>query len=753
LRDWDTLPLSGLAADDAIELLNGSGQRGVVESVAHVLVDRTGGNPLALVELASSLSDAQRSGLDPLPDPLPLGPKGAVSFGAVLRVLPEATRLALGATAAAGPRAGQLLAGALESLGVEVGDLGPAETSHIITVQGPLVEFRHPLLRSAALETLSAPVRRRVHAALAQTCRNVDPARFAWHLEQSTVGASEWVASAWERAAEVGRAAPVAAADALQHAALTSPLGPKRPTRLLRAAQASHTAGRTAASHRFLADIHAADASTYVEAVLLRGTIAIWAGRDDAVRDQLLHLVEGSADVTGEQAIRALLCLLLSSQNLGDLRACEAYASRAAALAQRLGGGWPATVEPLCAQVALLRGDRMRFWELTEVPQLPDDLLDEHISPLAMIAQCLCWAERLPQARDSAEKILRLARQRAAVSLLPYPLSCVGEVAWRLGDWQLALAVLDEAADLTEQADQLALRGFTLALRARVTAGMGQEKQTRQDITTALAIGRKLTLTPIEMYAGHALGLLELSVGRIHHAVAALERVDVLRRQMGQGEFNVVPFAADLGEAWILTGRDHDADKLAEQLSDHAAEQRSPWAHASALRLRAMLGRDNYEELLTSALDALPADRSPFDRARTCLILADRLRRDRRQRDARRPLTEAINLFTRLGATPWQHRAEGLLGAVGAVVRGRRVAGTLTGQELQVCRAVAQGNSNREVAAALCLSPKTVEQHLTKAYIKLGVRNRSQLVRLAAGGGLDAIQPVSHRFENSSIED
>jgi DNA-binding CsgD family transcriptional regulator len=132
----------------------------------------------------------------------------------------------------------------------------------------------------------------------------------------------------------------------------------------------------------------------------------------------------------------------------------------------------------------------------------------------------------------------------------------------------------------------------------------------------------------------------------------------------------------------------------------------------------------------------------PFERARTELLLGSSRRRAGLAVQAREPLQAALGSFARLGAVPWARRAERELVATGMRLAGRsspRASSALSPQEFQVASFVAQGLTNREVAAALFLSPKTVETHLGRAYRKLSVRSRSELARLFASGGATGI--------------
>jgi DNA-binding CsgD family transcriptional regulator len=118
-----------------------------------------------------------------------------------------------------------------------------------------------------------------------------------------------------------------------------------------------------------------------------------------------------------------------------------------------------------------------------------------------------------------------------------------------------------------------------------------------------------------------------------------------------------------------------------------------------------------------------------FEQARTQLLYGAWLRRARRKADARTQLRAAIDELDRIGAAPWAERARAELGATGATTPPPDRTGPpwLTPQELQVARLAARGLSNRDIAARLFLSPRTVGYHLYKAYPKLGVASRNEL--------------------------
>jgi DNA-binding CsgD family transcriptional regulator len=153
---------------------------------------------------------------------------------------------------------------------------------------------------------------------------------------------------------------------------------------------------------------------------------------------------------------------------------------------------------------------------------------------------------------------------------------------------------------------------------------------------------------------------------------------------------------------------------------------------ATAARCRGFISQDGDHFL--RALELHEASPSPFEVARTQLCYGEILRRRRKRVEARQVLRAALNTFERLGAEPWAVRAHNELAATGEKSRKRNVSATrqLTPQELQIALAVAQGATNREAAAQLFLSPKTVESHLSSAYRKLGARSRTELTRIFA---------------------
>jgi DNA-binding CsgD family transcriptional regulator len=184
-------------------------------------------------------------------------------------------------------------------------------------------------------------------------------------------------------------------------------------------------------------------------------------------------------------------------------------------------------------------------------------------------------------------------------------------------------------------------------------------------------------------------------------------------------------------EACVRLGRHAEARAQLRVLAEEAARCGGAWAPAAVLRCRGLLADAGHDRHFLRALALHDRVDMPFERARTLLAYGERLRRDRRRAEARVRLAAALATFEALGARPWGARAREELAASG--MRSRRrddpLTDRLTARELQVAAAVAEGATNREAAARLFLSEKTIERHLGSVYRKLGLRSRTQLAR------------------------
>jgi DNA-binding CsgD family transcriptional regulator len=196
-----------------------------------------------------------------------------------------------------------------------------------------------------------------------------------------------------------------------------------------------------------------------------------------------------------------------------------------------------------------------------------------------------------------------------------------------------------------------------------------------------------------------------------------------------------VPYAPDLIEAYARSRRRGRAQAVLASFTEEAERTQRSWAQACVARCRGLLADDDqFAEHFDRALILHERTPTPFDRARTQLCYGERLRRSRRRGDARRRLHQALATFEQLGAEPWTERARAELAASGEILSDRFAAGAqaLRPQELQIAILVGEGATNKEIAATLFLSVKTIEFHLRNVYRRLELRSRAQLAALIA---------------------
>jgi DNA-binding CsgD family transcriptional regulator len=224
------------------------------------------------------------------------------------------------------------------------------------------------------------------------------------------------------------------------------------------------------------------------------------------------------------------------------------------------------------------------------------------------------------------------------------------------------------------------------------------------------------------------LGFLDLSLGAAHDAADRLAPLWPRLVELGYGEPSVFPVLPNAIHALLETGDIPAAERLLEQLEERGRAVDSAWALSQAARLRAFVAAETgaTDDALALIDEALALHRrmpGPFERGRTLLARGVVLRRARRRREAREALEQALAIFEELGTPLWAAKARAELGRIGGRAAGRG----LTPTERRIAELVSEGRSNKDVAAQLFITPRTVEGHLTRIYEKLGVHSRTEL--------------------------
>jgi DNA-binding CsgD family transcriptional regulator/DNA polymerase III delta prime subunit len=692
----------------------------------------SGGNPLFALELGRALgSEPARleAGVDlTLPEEL------VALLGEQVAGLPAETQDALAIVAALAHPTVELLAQVVD--GPVDRWLQPALDAHVLEVDGGRIRFTHPLRGAAALSRASPARRREIHARLASIV--ADPEERARHLALAAHAPDEATAEALEEAARrvVARGAPDAASEL---AALAGRLTPPDRTddirrRGLAEAEYARSAGDPLRARQIVDSLLVTwpPGPDRVEALILlafvhlgldlRVALAIArealaeSGNDDRLRMRCHGMLTGALDVLGEDTPAALahgFGELELAERLGDEVSVATALRGIARNQQRLTGRMPVElIERSLAMEPLVRLSRtVSSW------------------PSVCHAEMLAWSDDLAAGVSLWHWLCQEATNRGEEHSLGWILADMIPYECIAGAWQQALAHAAECFDLGLAAGQVSLHAVALADRALVEAYLGHEAAARRDADEARRLGAPLSALKAERAAAWALGLLELSLGDPARAHDQLGPLVQGRRAAGIGEPGDMRCVTDEIEALIGMGRLAEAEALLVWYDGLAQASGRVFALAACDRSRGLLlaGRGELDEAL-AALDgsrtryATIAD--PFGLGRTLLVLGSIQRRALHRHAARESLGASLGVFEGLGAKLWAERATAELARIG----GRQAAGDeLTPSERKVAALVAEGHTNREVAAALVLTERTIEGHLSRIYAKLGVRSRAEL--------------------------
>jgi DNA-binding CsgD family transcriptional regulator len=732
-----SLQLGRLPPDAALELLAHVAPD-LAPPVARALADAGAGNPLALVELPVALTPEQRAGVAGLDVPLAPGGRLHAAFTSRIAGLGADARRALLVAATHAGTDMTAISAACASLGSDVGLLADAERRGLVRIGAGRVEFTHPLVRGAAYRAPPAAERRAAHRALADALRG-EPR--AWHLAAAAVGRDESVAAELEAigAAAAARRGFASASAAFERAARLSADAGAGARRLLTAGQ---TAGAAGQADRALALLHeasgmAVDGDLRARAEHLRGLIMVWCGSVEPATELLVGEAERAATHDPALAAAMLADAATASTATSSYHQAEGLAERAVALLGDDGDAAArAHVLASLGWTLVLRGQTPRARDALDEAER----LAEGLDPLAPGRQWqhLLLRSRIPtgdleRARAESVALSDRARDAGALATLGGTLIVAADAGYRLGDWELTDAATREAIALAADTGQHVWHGYALTFRARLAAARGDEDESRRAALTARGIAESEEISSGLRFVHGALGFLELSLDRVDPAIAELETVDRLVEGSGLEEPTTVPWAPDLVEAYLRAGRAEDAVRVHAMLARQAASTGTAFAGAALARCSGMI-REDFDAAFAEALAFDDRCPMPFERSRTLFAYGRRLHRARRRVEARSLLQEALAGFERLGAAAWARQARNELRAAGARRRAPRD-GRLTPQELRVADAVKRGASNREIAAELFLSPKTIEFHLRQIYRKLGARSRSELVAMLGRAG------------------
>ena len=693
------------------------------------------GNPLALLELPLGLSDGQQSGLRSLPEVLPLTRRLQGAFELRVSGLPAAARRLLLLAALDGTGRLSTLAAGDQGLAA----LARAERAGLVHVDESAgrVVFHHPLIRSAVVDLSTVDERLRAHADLAERLAE-QPDRAVWHLALATVGTDEDVARRLEDAAYRIRSRGDAAGSvgALLRAADLSPVGADRSRRLAEAAYlGSVVTGDLREVPRLLADARLGEGSLVAAVAAAHHLLLSGEGDLDTAHRLLVEAIE----MQPVPYVAGNATLVEAFYTLGWV--CY-FGGRAELWPPFHGALARFTPEPP-ELLALLAGT---FDNPARTASALLDRIDRAIAGLTVEADAV-WSVRVSLSAMFLDRLFfcRTAlagiagdERGTALTLSLHARSQLGLDKFMTGEWAELRPLAEENVELCRAHDYRLVECLGLWLLAMLAAAHGEHDAVVQltDRMTSWAAPRRAGL--IVRIAAQARLLDALGRGDFEEAY----RQAVLIAPAGSLDVHVphvLWLIMDVVEAGVRSGRIAEARAHVAAARACGVAELSPRLAMTVDAAAALVAPDAQAPgLFDAALAVAGGERWPFERARIMLAYGARLRRIKATTDARAHLTDALDVFHRLGAHPWAARAAAELRATGQSIGGLPPAGpaALTPQQREIAELAAAGLTNKQIGERLFLSPRTVGTHLYQIFPKLGITSRAAL--------RDALADTSH---------
>jgi DNA-binding CsgD family transcriptional regulator len=707
--------------------------------VVRQLRDVSAGNPFFTLELARALGQVETDARALRALPLPRTLRELVRDR--LASLPASERRVLLRVAALSHPALDVLGKASGRL-VDASSLRRSLDAKVVEIDGGRVRFTHPLLGSVLYADAGAPGRKRIHRELADVVH--DPEESVRHLALTVDGPDATVAARLDAAAKVVRArgAPDRAAELLTRAVELTPAGdPMMRPRLLASADCWTDAGDATRAVPLLEQALAVSrqGNERGEVLARLGWIRC---RNAGYRGGSALFEEAADEQATDPAVRISIEKGLSwtDQMLGDLDAAEIHARDAAALAEQIGEA-EVTAEILAdlGFIEMLRG-RRQFARTMDRALVLEDSRDElkiterplwvDVRTRWFTAVVQGWTDQLVASRAALLELRSRAVELGHEHVLPDILNWLGRVDCFAGKWHDGFAHAREAHDAAVQAGQEVERPYALATIGLALAHLGDVDAAREAISDGLEVAQRLEVVPGEFELLAAKGFLELSLGQPQAAHTTLVALADRATAAGFAQPAAQRFHPDLVEAALEVGDLERARRHAAELEVCATAVKSPWARSVSARCEGLMAaaEGELEAALVQLERALVEHaRLPnaFERGRTLLHRGIVLRRLKRKRAARESIESALELFEQLGARLWVERARAELARISG--SSPRANNALSETEQRIALLVAAGHANKQVAAELYVTVRTIESNLTRIYKKLGIQSRGQL--------------------------
>jgi DNA-binding CsgD family transcriptional regulator len=726
LAGIELLRLEGLDTRSGVELLRARRETVLDPRLAVKVVEQLAGHPLALTDLAKH-ADADRLALRALSiEPLPPGTLLQGFYRREIDLLPPDSREFALVVVTDTTGNVQVVHSAAAALGLPEEAARPLERTGLIEV-AEHIRFRHQLVRAAVYNSASSVDRRRAHLALEaasgehgfSTAAAMHAAAVAGALDASVADRLEALADA-----SGARGALLSRAGLLVRASELTPEGPVRNGRRLDAAEAAIGAGAAILARDQLDAIDEYGLAPVDQGRLLaaRAMLALFVGDPKGIPLVVSQLVL-AADAFGSVSVglqqRALVNAF--SYALATETATEGISVHE--LGERIAIGAAAADGTLGT---LLRGIRAHLL-----------LPYEEAAPL--IRQTLAAA----RAADD-DTLMQVGLCTIPLALAVWDVRAVRELSQRMIDHATSRGAL-------QSLDTIHWTLSTFHVQMLNVTAAGQSLESVRELRRAIGYpaehvvnGAYLAMTgvPVEIVDAVAASILPTGFAGAWTVVQA----GIGSRLIADGDYqqayerlgpivqNPFPHISrlalpDFAEAAVRSGHRAEAQAAVDALGSLSAVTASPWLQGLMARSRALIAEDSAaERAYAASIELLTAAGAPGDLARAHLLYGEWLRRRRRRREARAQLAIAVRAFDALGAAPFATRARNEFAATGEVLPPPTSVTELTPQESLVAGLAEAGKSNQEIAAALFISPNTVDYHLRKVFRKLGITSRRQLL-------------------------
>ena len=739
LRDsaaTERLAVAPLAAPEIERLARVSSGARLSVSDLNRIAALAAGNPFIAVELAHTLDPGRPAATAELP----AGLRELVD--ARLATVPAEVREAV-------LYAAMLTRPSVPAVAAALGDGAPvalaaAEAAGILRLDGARVVFSHPLLATGAYATAGPAVRRGAHRRIAAVTSGEERAR---HLALGSLGPDPEVVAELDAAAAAAFARG-ASSDAAELLELALRLGAEEPERRQRAAEHHLDAGDFGRARELWEGLVEELPAGPERALALGGLGTIHRLADDFPGSRpLLERALAESEPGGFRLVLGLELAFACTQG-GALYDGIPFADSALEGAERLGDpDLLAQALAVHAMVHFLSEGGLDEAKLERALELEDEAARGPgvLRPSFVAGLMRGWVGQLEEAGEMLERVREQYRQRGAEGDFVYMTIHAAGFACARGDIEAAWKVVEVTHEHSWRLGSPSSRSVALWNEAVVAAWVGEVDRARAAGAESIELSRQIGSPVGEMFVRAAVGSMDFARGDLEAAGEGLAEAATMALGMGTGNPENGVWIADAAEVLAALGRVEEAEPFAAWQRERAAAIGRPSTLAVAMRCDAGLAAATgdlagAEALLEEALaehERLPLR---YETARTALALGGVQRRRRRRAAARASFERAEELFAAIGASLWAGRA--------ARERERLVPTTaddpaLTPAEARTAALAAGGMTNREIAAELFVSVKTVEVTLTRVYRKLGFRSRAQLGTWAAGRDSAAASPPS----------